>query len=119
LTSSPAAKQIQVFWGAERAAEGSSAGEAIKVQGEREVPDMAKNVTTETKEIYTAIDDNGKPHEIEIEVTIEEEPHLDGKGMDRTEIACTHKMAANGNHINVMPDGTLVELATGRMMRRL
>ena len=80
---------------------------------------MAKNVTTETKETYTAIDDNGQPHEIELELTIEEEPHLSGKGIDRTELAYTHKMAANGNHINVLPDGTLVELATGRTMRRL
>ena len=80
---------------------------------------MAKRISRHLKEAYTAIDEVGQTHVICVWVDIEEEPRSNGEGMDRTEVAYTHKLSENGNVLDLKGDGTLIEKATGRKMRRV
>lgn len=66
---------------------------------------------------YTAVDDKGNTHTIDIFQTITDLTFLDG-GTTSAAGLSSHKMAANGNHVNVNSDGTLEEVATGRILRR-
>jgi hypothetical protein len=69
-------------------------------------------------EAYTAKGEDGRLHEIHVWLDIEEQTSSEGK-TQRTEVGRTHKMAANGNEVNVTSDGTLVEVATGRKLSRI
>jgi hypothetical protein len=67
---------------------------------------------------YRAVDANGREHTIEVFATVMEIDTLESSQAETMEVSEAHKMAANGNHVNVEEDGSLVEAATGRTMRR-
>lgn len=70
------------------------------------------------RESYQAVDESGTVHTIDVFQEILEVTYLDNS-TGRTEGIKTHKMAANGNHVNPESDGTLEDVVTGRKMRRL
>jgi hypothetical protein len=77
---------------------------------------MARTKVEKT-EAYTAVDDQGTAHTIDVWTTFVAADLLSG---ETQWLAGTkaHKMRDGGGHINVEADGSLVEVSTGRRMRR-
>ena len=73
---------------------------------------MPKPATKHT-ERYTAIDEDGVEHLIDVYTDMIEVPSLP----QRVPGLNSHKMSATGCPVNVESDGTLVNVATGRKMR--
>ena len=72
---------------------------------------------TERTERYTAVDEDGVEHLIDVYTDmIEMRPF--GAAPQRVPGLNSHKMSATGCPVNVESDGTLVNVATGRKMRR-
>jgi hypothetical protein len=90
----------------------------ISVPNRAERPAMSTRKSIVRKGAYKAKDEQGQEHLIHVYVDILETTFLDGS-RDRSEGLESHKMAANGNHVNVNDDGTLEEVRTGRVMRRI
>lgn len=73
----------------------------------------------ELTERYRAVDDSGREYAIDVytEYILVESYSSPPQWIERIK---SHKMASNGNHVNVSrEDGSLEEVATGRKMRRL
>jgi len=67
---------------------------------------------------YQVVDDEGRQHTVVVFVQVLSGTNLDGTTW-RTDGLQSHKMAANGNHVNVnKEEGTVQEVAKGRVMRR-
>lgn len=79
---------------------------------------MSTRKIQQKTETYRAIDGAGKEHLIDVYTDMIESTSLDGT-TERVAGLRSHKMATNGNHVNVDGDGTLEEVATGRKMRRV
>ena len=70
------------------------------------------------KERYYAVDDAGVRHSIDVYADMQSGTNLDNSTW-QAEGLKSHKMTANGGHVNVNPDGTLEEVATGRKLTRV
>jgi hypothetical protein len=70
---------------------------------------------TEHTERYTAIDEEGVEHLIDVYTDMIEVPSF---GARRVPGLNSHKMSATGCPVNVESDGTLVVVSTGRKLRR-
>lgn len=79
---------------------------------------MADRKFLKKTETYKAIDAAGKQHDIDVYTEFIEVDLIDGS-TESAEGMKSHKMAANGNHVNVDDDDTLEEVKTGRKMRRV
>lgn len=66
---------------------------------------------------YAAVDERGNTYSIDIWTTFTEYKQLHGSAQWISG-AKAHQMR-NGNHINVNNDGTLVDVHTGLVMRRI
>lgn len=66
---------------------------------------------------YRVIDDDGREHVVEIHVEMVEATFNEGNTVTKPGQQ-QHRMT-NGNHVNVNDDGTVEEVATGRVMRRV
>ena len=67
---------------------------------------------------FSVVDENSSKEVVYVYTLFEETIHLDGKTRDRTQIGKEYRLA-NGNDINVSPDGLIVEVVTGRKLRRV
>lgn len=71
----------------------------------------------EKTETYVAVDESGSTYDIYIWTTFTEHNPLHGSAQ-WVSGAEAHQMK-NGNHVNVNNDGTLVDVLTGLVMRRV
>ena len=71
----------------------------------------------EKTDTYIAEDERGRRHHINIFTTFTEFTPMTGAAR-WVPGAKAHKMA-NGNHVNLNPNSTLIEFETGRKMRRV
>lgn len=71
----------------------------------------------EKTESYVAVDESGSAYDIDIWTTFTEHNPVNGSAQ-WVSGAKSHKLA-NGNHVNVNNDGTLVDVQTGLVMRRI
>lgn len=72
----------------------------------------------ERTETYVAVDEDGNECNIDIYTTFNSYTPINGPEQ-WVAGEKTHKMQESGNHVNMSPDGTLVEFDTGRKMRRI
>ena len=72
---------------------------------------------TELIETYKVVDDAGQVHVVNVFATIIYTTMLDGSS-NRSVGTKSHKLA-NGSHVNVNDDGTLLVVQSGRVMRRV
>ena len=72
--------------------------------------------TRELIEQFQAVDDTGAVHTIRVFADVHHITMLDGS-QQRVEGMKSYALA-NGNHVNLEDDGTLVNVHTGRRMRR-
>lgn len=71
----------------------------------------------EKTETYVAVDESGNAYNIDIWTTLTEFKPVNGSAQ-WTSGAKSHQLK-NGNHVNVNNDGTLVDVQTGLVMRRI
>ena len=72
---------------------------------------------TEHTERYTAVDEDGVEHLIDVDTDMLEMRPF-GEALQHVPGLSSHKMNSTGCPVNVETDGTLVNVATGRRMRR-
>lgn len=71
----------------------------------------------EKTESYVAVDESGNAYNIDIWTTFTEHNPVHGSAQWASG-AKSHRLK-NGNHVNVNNDGTLVDVQTGLVMRRI